>query len=405
MRLRTRPALLLRMGAAILVAAATSCTPSGAASDASAACDSPGVTPTQVTLGFVYPDSGGSSSALAAARAGLDARIGLANEDGGVHGRRIVYEWRSDESSTSVAAVATRDLVQHDRVFGLVTASASLGDSMNSLTEQGVPVTGIAIEPAWAGRDNMFSFIYSASPVVVGRYLRAAHATRVAVIDALASAVSDQNTKSYEQGLQAAGIGTVKEFSYTAGLDDPAAVALKIKSFGADALLGITAPADFAQVVQATRAAGTHLVASVVLTGYDRGVLAQDGAALAGVSMPVFFRPFEAGGAAIESYEAAMARYAPEAGQPDQQFAMFAYISTDLFLEGLDRAGPCPTRAGFIKALRSVSAYDAGGLVAPVDLRDYSGRPVSCYAFVQVTPTGAAFDVASQRVCADGKTG
>nr|WP_241832475.1 ABC transporter substrate-binding protein [Pseudofrankia sp. EUN1h] len=387
-----------------MAAAATDCATPSSGGGANTPCDSPGVTPNQVTLGFVYPASGGSSSPLSTARAGIDARIGLANEQGGVHGRRIAYQWRDDGGTPSVATVAVDDLVQRQQVFGLVTASATLGDSLNHLTSLGVPVTGISIEPAWAGRKNMFSFIYAASPAVVGQYIRAAHGTRVAVITGSDSAASSDATTAYLEGLRAAGVSTFETFPYT-GIGSPDQVARKIMTFGADALLGIVAPHDFGQVVQATRAAGAQLAVSVVLTGYDRSILASDGPALAGVSIPIFFRPFEAGGPAMQRYQSAMARYAPESGGTDQQFAMFTYINTDLLLRGLDLAGPCPTREGFISALRSVTAYDADSLVAPVDLSDYTGKPLSCHAFVQVSPDGASFQAVRDRVCADGSTG
>ncbi|MDT3439289.1 MULTISPECIES: ABC transporter substrate-binding protein [unclassified Pseudofrankia] len=390
---------------ATLVATAASCASSSGGSGTNAACDSPGVTPSQVTLGFIYPASGASSSALSAARAGIDARIGLANEQGGMHGRRITYQWRDDENTSSVTARATEELVQQEHVFGLVAASASLGGSLDSLAQQGIPVAGLAVDPAWAGRENMFSFIYSASQAVVGRYIREAHGTKVAIITAGQSADSAANVTLYEQGLRAAGVSAVEVFPYAVASGSPAQLASKIMAFGADALLGIIAPEGFGQVVQATRAAGAHLAVSVVLAGYDHSVLAADGQALAGVSMPVFFRPFEAGGPAIERYHSAMDRYAPEARDADQQFAMFTYINTDLFLRGLYLAGPCPTRDSFIKALRSVSSYDADGLIEPVDLRDYSGKPLSCYSFVQVAPGGAAFQLVRKRVCADGTSG
>src|ERR1700755_3600826 len=159
MRLR-RPRAPLGVASAVLVVVAlTGCSTASTGSGAPARCDSPGITPNQVTLGFLYPDSGASSSALSSARAGFEARIGLANEEGGVRGRRIAYEWRDDAGSGPVAATATEELVDHEKVFGLVTASAALADSMDRLTRQGVPVTGVAVEPSWAGRENRFSFV------------------------------------------------------------------------------------------------------------------------------------------------------------------------------------------------------------------------------------------------------
>ncbi|MBL7496356.1 ABC transporter substrate-binding protein [Frankia sp. CNm7] len=404
MRLRT-PRILLEATAVVLVVAVIGCAPSRDGNGQGATCDAPGITPSEATLGFVYPDSGPPSSVFVSARAGFDARIGLANAEGGVHGRRISAQWRDDEGSATVGALAVEDLVQHGQVFGLVTASASLHDSMERLTKQGVPVTGLAIEPAWVGRANMFAVVYSASPVVVGRYIQDAGGTKVAIVTPDTSPVTESAVTSYTQGLNAAGINTVARFTFSAAVGDPAQVAQKIAEFGADALLGIEAPDEFGKVVQATRAARMPLTVSVALSGYDRSLLGTLGPSLAGVSIPVFFRPFEAGGPAIDRYRDAMASYAPESTETDQQFAMFTYINTDLFLRGLELAGPCPTREGFIRALRGVSDYDAGGLIAPVDLRNYAGEPLSCYAFVRVSSAGTEFEPVRERVCADGSTG
>ncbi|WP_407672301.1 ABC transporter substrate-binding protein [Parafrankia discariae] len=122
------------------------------------------------------------------------------------------------------------------------------------------------------------------------------------------------------------------------------------------------------------------MAASISLTGYDPSLLPTLGPALAGVPIPVYFRPSEAGGAPIDRYRDAMARYAPQTAIPEQQFAMFGCICTDLFPRGLEAAGECPTRAGFISALRKVSDYDMGGLIDPVDLASNAGQPIRCNA-------------------------
>ncbi|SQD96810.1 ABC-type branched-chain amino acid transport systems periplasmic component-like protein [Parafrankia sp. Ea1.12] len=405
MRSRTLARSSVAAAAAAILLAVTACSAPGTRPDAAAACGSPGVTPDRITLGFVYSDSGGAGSAFSSARAGFDARISLANAEGGVHGRRIVYQWRDDESSGPVNAKVTEGLIRTDSVFGLVMSSAVTGDSLDYLTGQGVPVTGLAAEPAWAGHANMFSYMYSASPEIIGRYIQAGGGRKVALVTSGQSAFSSDIVATYSQHLQALGLTVVAVLPYSATIDNPDRTARQIAESGADSLLGITAANDFADVVQATRRNGLHLAVSVALSGYDRSLLATSGPAPAGVSLPVFFRPFEAGGPAIERYRAAMTRYAPETVNPEQQFAMFTYISADMFLRGLDLAGPCPTRAGFIKALRAVPDYDAGGLVAPVDLRDNAGKPIACHAFVQVGPSGTTFDVIQEELCAEGSNG
>ncbi|WP_308301235.1 ABC transporter substrate-binding protein [Frankia sp. Mgl5] len=179
-------------------------------------------------------------------------------------------------------------------------------------------------------------------------------------------------------------------------------MARQLAETGADALLNLGTPDDFAEILKAAQAENLNFPVRVSLSGYDRALLTTTGPALTGVSFPVYFLPFEAGGAPIERYRGAMTRFAPETALPEQQFAMFAYIYTDLFLEGLRLAGACPTREGFISSLRKVADYNAGGLIEQVDLRNNIGKVPDCNAFVQIDPTGRAYQVTHKRLCRDG---
>ncbi|OHV22979.1 amino acid-binding protein [Parafrankia soli] len=390
------------VAAAALAVAVTGCSASGGGSTTeAAACDSPGVTADQVKIGLVVTDSGPGSAAFDSARSGVDARIGLANQEGGIHGRQIVYEWRDDANSPSQNANVTTSLVQQDSVFGLLTVTAALGDSLDRLAAQQVPVVGFA-QPDWGKYQNFFTYLYAASPDTIGRYIQASGGTKVAFVTTGTSAFTLQVMARYQAAFRAIGLGTTDAISYASSTDSPARVVQQISAAGADSMIGFTTSGDFAAIAQAARAAHLDLSSSVALTGYDHGLLPTLGPALSGVSFPVYFRPFEAGGAAIDRYRAAMTRFAPETFVPEQQFAMHAYIYTDMFLRGLELAGPCPTREGFISALRKVSNYDAGGLIAPINLGNNASQPLNCYAFVKINPAGNAFQVVHERLCADG---
>lgn len=392
---------LRRATVALLVAAAGCSLPGTQEKPTTVGCTSPGVTSDQVKLGLVFSDSGIASSALSAARSGIEARIGLANAEGGVHGRRIVYEWRDDASSSSQNALATQDLVQQRSVFGLVAATASLEGSLDSLTEQNIPIVGIAL-PSWSRYSNLFSHLYMPSPETAARYIRARGGTKIAVVTTGTVALTTETITQYKKAFHALGLTATDPIPYTNSSDSPQQIVRQLAAIDADALIGFTAPEDLASIMQAARAANLHLDVTLSLTGYDKDLLPMFGQALAGVSIPVYFLPFEAGGSPIDRYRNAMSLYAPESVQPDQQFAMLTYIYTDLFLHGLDLAGSCPTRDGFISALRNVHDYDAGGLIAPTDLAANTAQPLTCYAFVWIDPATTAFEVVRQRLCADG---
>ncbi|MEX5632554.1 ABC transporter substrate-binding protein [Parafrankia sp. FMc2] len=393
----------LGLAAALAVAAVTSCSTPGAGAEANIACDTPGVTADHVNLGFVFSNSGVGSEALSSARSGVDARLGLANANGGVHGRTVVYDWRDDGSSSTANERMTTDLVQQQSVFGLLMVSSATGGSPERLAREGIPVVGLP-QTDFAKYPNWFSQLYDASPEIIGRYLTLRGSSKVAIVTTGSAQFVQDFARRYAAAFQEVGLPTAEIIPFASGSDSPRQIARRIAASGADSLVGFTTLDDFAQVSQAVRESRVELAASVSLSGYDRSTLSRLGEQLIGVSFPVYFHPFEGGGPAIETYREAMGRFAPETGQPDQQFAMYGYIYADMFLRGLELAGDCPTRESFISSLRNVPDYDAGGLIEPIDLRTNATTPLPCSAFVEIDPTGTAFAVAQEQLCVDGAT-
>ncbi|WP_261569583.1 ABC transporter substrate-binding protein [Frankia gtarii] len=384
---------------ALLAAGASAC--SSATASSAASCDSPGVTSSEVRLGLLYPDSGPTAASLAATRAGVDARIGLANAAGGIHGRKIVYDWRDDQGDPAANGVAARDLVEGQGVFGVLEYSLAADGSAQYLADRGVPVGGLATGEVWAKHRSMFSFSSTtgAATDTYGTFLRSQGATKAVLLrTALSSGVGNTSAKM-TQSARAAGIPVVDEIPYTANADSPVAVARRIVNSGADTLLTVINAPDLPAVLTAVRAAGVNLRAVLSVSGYDTQLLHDSGGALAGVTVPVFYRPFEAGGPAIAQYRTAMARYAPQVPNPQQELTMIAYIDTDLFLRGLTEAGACPTREGFVTALNAVHNYNAGGLIQPMDLTRDRGRQTTCWSFVQANRAGDAFSVVRENLC------
>ncbi|WP_462186902.1 ABC transporter substrate-binding protein [Frankia sp. CcWB2] len=348
----------------------------------------------------LYPDSG-VLAPFSAARAGLDARIGLANERGGVHGRKIVYDWRDDQGTAEANAIGVRELVEERKVFGLLEFTLAASGSASYLAEQNIPVAGVAAEEVWSKYRNMFSSFYITGSAIdtYGRLVQSRGGTRAVLLrTALSAGIADTGSKIV-QSVQSVGIPVVDEVSYTANADSPAAIAQRIVAARADTLLTVVDAHELPAVLNAIRAAGGNPTVILAASGYDGRLLRDAGAAVAGVTVPVFHRPFEAGGPPITSYIDAMRRYAPQREDPEQEITMMAYINTDLFLRGLEEAGDCPTRQGFVDGLRSVTNYDAGGLIQPIDLRNSLGRQSTCLAFVQVNNAGTAFGVVAENLC------
>jgi ABC-type branched-subunit amino acid transport system substrate-binding protein len=388
---------------AVTCAAAAACDAADASQVSSVddpPCNSPGVTADQVKLGLLYPFSGNASTLFRPFRAGIDARLGVANDAGGVHGREIVYTWRDDESREAGNLAAARSLVDSDQVFGIVESTSVATGSAEFLHERGVPVTGASLEAPWTVYDNMFSYsnMIADGPSIStwGEFAAERGGHRAIVVESTFSSASMEMAKQLADSLRAAGIEVVDSVDVTTvpTSADIVDIGNRIADTGADVVVGAVTGLAFAQVVAGARGAGADLKVVMSPTGYDQSILGLFHEVLAGVYFFVDYVPFESATQSHHAFAAAMTSYAPYVQPPNQQVALSGWISADMFLRGLQEAGPCPTRERFVAGLRAVHSYDAAGLLPePVDLTADFGKLNLCYTFVQVRPDGAGFEV------------
>jgi branched-chain amino acid transport system substrate-binding protein len=85
---------------------------------AGVALATPGVTPTQITLGGTLPLSG-PAVAYASVGRGADAYFKYVNSKGGVFGRKIVFKYDDDEYDVAKTILLTRQLVEQDNVLAI----------------------------------------------------------------------------------------------------------------------------------------------------------------------------------------------------------------------------------------------------------------------------------------------
>ncbi|OHV39199.1 ABC transporter substrate-binding protein [Pseudofrankia sp. EUN1h] len=396
MHLRRRGWAAVAAAGVVIPLAVAGCSKSDQATG-NAACGSPGVTPTEVKVGLVYPDSGAIAVGFRFARSGVQARVALANASGGVNGRKIVLDWRDDQGSTNGFTLAAQDLLTHAGVFGLLAESIVVSGSADQLDKDGIPIAGLPGEEAWTQHRNMFTFgsLQSAGSAITtfGLYARRFGATKVALVYNDTMSQSAQGlVKLFTESLRSQGIAVADSIVYTAGVTSPAKVVTQVEASNADALVSILSADDFLPVYTAAKQAGLTFKVTLTTSGYDSQLLATQGANMAGMSVLTPHIPFSADSPALRTYRQAMSDYAPELGQTDNEVALAAYITTDEFLHGLELAGACPTRDAFIDNLRAEKNYNAGGLIPTTDLSRF-GEANLCYSFVRVNQAGTAFDV------------
>lgn len=380
----------------VIACLAAGCAGAGGSSPV-AACDSPGVTPGTIKIGYIFPDTGNTAGLFNASRSGVEARVEAANAAGGIHGRKIEIVWRDDQSDTAINLTAAQNLVERENVFGIIETTSYATGSAQYLNERNVPVAGNTLEAVWSRYRNMFSYAYrttsGGSITTWGTFAKAHGGSRAVVVEAKIAEASRSFGDNLAASLRSAGIDVTDILDYTPGVTDLNQIGRQIQASGADVLSGALPAEDFTRVQIAAVAAGAQPKVIMTPTGYDRSLLNKFGPQVAGTYYFINYRPSEEKTAAQDTYLRAMSLYSPELQPPDQELALTGYINTDLFLAGLEAAGACPTRAKFVDNLRAVHNYDGGGLLpAPVDL-GVVGQLNVCYTFLRANPAGSAFEI------------
>ncbi|WP_157475501.1 ABC transporter substrate-binding protein [Parafrankia sp. EUN1f] len=353
-----------------------------------------------MNIGLVLTDSqdDASASVFRAYRAGVEARISLANAEGGINGRKITYRWEDDQGNVRQNLFAAQSLVGSDDVFGLIETTAVASGSAEYLNGKGIPVVGIGIERQWSEYRNMFTHSYTAvqgsSVTTWGQFVRERGGRRAVI---LVSADNDASISSAQQlgdSLRSVGVSLADTITVARGITSQTGLVQKIRSSGADTVIGALDGDTFAQTMVSARQAGLRVgLYMSAPPGYSQQTLRSYGSGIAGMVAFAHFAPFELGLPADEHLLKALGQYAPYLQPANQSGAGDGWIAADIFLRGLETGGSCPTRENFIEGLSQLTHYDAEGLLAsPIDLGSQRAAVSPCWYFVQVNADGTQFE-------------
>jgi acyl-CoA hydrolase/ABC-type branched-subunit amino acid transport system substrate-binding protein len=330
----------------------------------------PGVTPAAIRLGTFCDLSGANATIGLAALRGYSAYYDHVSRWGGVHGRRIELVVKDDRFDPQRTRSAVKELVEQDSVFALVSPLGTPTNLavMDYLLEQQVPVvsphSGVAI---WSSPVKPTYFALQPSYQVEGRLL-AQYALAVLKPGRIAVfAVDDQfgheGTAAFREELVEAGVDPVVTLYHAAGESDPQGWLASLSARQPDLILLYTYVKPASDLLRAAHAAGFYpaWLGSYVISGPDLFRLAGSEATL---GMHAAGYPSGPRGHRGETlYRKLMAReYADETPGTHSRIG---YAAAQLVVEGLRRAGPELTRAGFIAALESIRDW-TGGLLPSI---------------------------------------
>ena len=360
-----------------------------------------GVTDTEVVIGTWGPQSG-PAAAWGTVATAIDAYFRYINDQGGVHGRRLVLETRDDGYDPARTVSVVRELIDREDVFAFVggVGTANGLAALPLIQRAGVPFVAPATgSEVFAEQSNGLVYTTFTDYVV-----EAALMTRYAVTELGSSniAIFYQNDGYGQAGLrgleeevarlQAQGYDVTvgDRVSYERGTTNLGVQALRLRGSGADSVLMFSDPTAAANLVSEFQRLDFKPQMLATVTLLDPSLLQNPG--MQGALYSVFLRlPSVVLGAgngdpvADQLFQDVILAYAPQVAN-NPFFALAGVAFAQPLVAALEAAGPDLTREGFLAALRSLDGYTEG-LYHEVSFVD-GPRGNNSVMLLQVTPQG-----------------
>ena len=349
----------------------------------------PGVTPTQITLGATIPITG-PAAAYGSVGRGADAYFKYVNSKGGIFGRKIDYKYLDDEFDVAKTITLTRQLVEQDQVFAIFNSVGTehalairsyLNDRKVPQLFIGSGVSKLATEHARYPWSMGYLPSFAGEGAVYGRYI-AAHRpkARIAVLYENSDFGKDM-LNGLRRGLGGKGkiVGTQ---AYEVADSDVASQLAKLKSSGADTLMLFATP-KFAifGYVGAFRL-GWHPQVYVTSVSISPDIMKISRVATSrkqvegSVSIAFVKDPTAkqwAKDRTVRLYKSIMQRFLPSA-KSDDVFNYYGMAVAYTMVDTLRKAGRNLTRAGVLKAathLNEVNPFLLPGVRIQTSPSDY----------------------------------
>jgi ABC-type branched-subunit amino acid transport system substrate-binding protein len=323
-----------------------------------------------IVLGQSAPLSGSFAGQGTAYRDGALLFFNQINASGGINGRKIQLITLDDGYKAETAAENAKKLIEQENVLALFNFmfTNAIRGSMPVAVKAKVPYLSpygghpelFADKSGWVftTRANFFD---EAQYIV--RHLHTVGISRVALVHydsaAAKQLIEDLNKLLGEQNKKLMALGPMK-----LGSKDPAMAVKALADVDAQALIMGVSGDDaiaFVKAYQGARKTAMPQVFTRSLVGSSQ--LVRDlGPAATGIAVTALTpNPFRQVVPVSREYTAALAKRDPNA-KPD--FIEFeGYVAAKVFVEAARRAGRNLTRDSLANAYRSLSNYDAGGIV------------------------------------------
>jgi branched-chain amino acid transport system substrate-binding protein len=347
---------------------------------------SPGITPTSVTVGQSAAFTGPAAQLGIQMREGMKVYFDHINAQGGINGRKIQLVTRDDQYESKLAAENTRKLIEEDKAFALIgyVGTPTSAASLPIFTEAKVPFigpfTGAELLRAPPNRYifNVRASYFDETDKIVEQLLTVG--MKRFSIFYQNDAYGQAGLAGMERAVKTRGGEIVARATVERNTVEVSKAVAEIGPKSPDAIVMISAYKSIAAFVRAMKKSGYNgqfhnvsFVGSKALSDE----LGADGQGVV-ISQVVPF-PWSQAIPVIREFTELAAK-----SKTDVNFSSVeGYLVAKVFAEGLKRAGKAPTRETLITGLEAMNAVDFGGFSVNFSPANHNGS-----RFVDLTIIG-----------------
>jgi ABC-type branched-subunit amino acid transport system substrate-binding protein len=353
-----------------------------------------GLTSSEIDVGTVATLTGPVSGLFEGAVQGAESYAAYVNAtQGGICGRQLHVEVQDDGTNCTQNQNATQNLI--GKTFALV-GSFSLYDGCGATIiaqHPTVPDIHVALDPAAMKPANHFDLATGEPGYQTGmfRYYANKYGSKVkhvgTIVENVPSAVAQQD--SFEHAAESQGWRFTSRFVESPTNSNFETDFVKMcQQQHIQIFFLLTEPAgNEATMMHNEQQAGCHVI-NIVPVAYDQGFLRDYGSPISALNglqgfsqYALFYNADEAAHLPdLRAFQTWFGREYP--GQPINLYAMYAWVSFEMFQQAVESAGPTLDRKTVLAALRRIKNFTGGGIIAPRTPAARAG--VHCYILWQL---------------------
>ena len=328
---------------------------------ASAAFAQQGVSKSEILVGTIQDLSGPLAGYGKQARAGMQLRVDEINEQGGIHGRKIVLKVEDSAYDPKKAVLAAQKLVNQDKIFimaghiGTAQNNAAMPVQFEKNIVNFMPLTAARemFEPLNRLKYAMLSTYYDQMRIAVPRLVKEKNAKKVCAIyqdDEFGLEV----LRGAEAGAKSMGIELAEKTSFKRGATDFSSQVARMKGAGCDFVVLGTIIRETIGTIAESRKTGFNPTFLGSVAAYTDLIHRLGGKAMDGMYATMTVQnPYT--DEASQPIRFWANKYKTKFNEDPTVFSAYGYTIIDLFIRGAQKAGPNLTTDSFIKAMDSMT--------------------------------------------------